>query len=186
MDDINGCIYICDYNNPRIVKLSLDFELLGEFIGCEGIRYGHMAVVGDEVVVTDCTNNVVMVYTKDLKYVRQVGSYGDAPGQLLKIGGMSSDDDRNSVSMCSVMVVNSSFGQGKDGVKLNTPEGVCVVGQYVYITEERVVMLRVVMSRVQMVAVVVRLTVRLAMVQLVVRRILVTAVYWCSPLRGSM
>ena len=40
-------------------------------------------------------NRSVMVYTKDLNYVRQIGSYGDGPGQFKGIRGVSSDENGN-------------------------------------------------------------------------------------------
>ena len=81
VDNTDGSIYVNDWRN-NIIKLSPDFELVGELTGQEGAEYRYMAVVGDEVMVTELSKNVVMVYTKDLKYVRQFGSHGDGPGQF--------------------------------------------------------------------------------------------------------
>ena len=94
-------------------------------------------------MVTEWSKNVVMVYTKDLKYVRQFGSHGDGPGQFKDITGVSSGETGNlyvgDYGMDCVHVFSNggeflhSFGQGGDGVKLMSPLGVCVVGQYVYV-----------------------------------------------------
>ena len=142
VDNTDGSIYVNDWRN-NIVKLSPDFELVGELTGQEGTQYQYMAVVGDEVMVTECSKDVVMVYTKDLKYVRQFGSHGDGPGQFKDIQGLSSGETGNLyVSDCIRECVHvfsnggeflHSFGQGGDGVKLWSPMGVCVVGQYVYV-----------------------------------------------------
>jgi tripartite motif-containing protein 2/3/tripartite motif-containing protein 71 len=136
----DGCIYIC--GETKIIKLGPDFKLVGEFTGQGGSDYQYVAVVGDEVMVSDNGNKVVMVYTKYLEYVRQVGSHGEGPGQFLSIRGVSSDGHNLYVSEVRrgcVHVFSSgeylhSFGQSGDGVKkLSGPIGVCVVGQYVYV-----------------------------------------------------
>ena len=143
VDNTDGCMYVSDWGK-KIVKLSPDFELVGELTGQEGAQYRCMAVVGDEVMVTEGSKNVVMVYTKDLKYVRQFGSHGDGPGQVNDIVGVSSGETGNLyvgdfIRGCVHVFSNNggeflhSFGQGGDGVKLRSPFGVCVVGQYVYV-----------------------------------------------------
>ena len=146
VDNTNGCIYIS--GQRKIIKFSPDFKLLGEFTGQEGTYYRYMAVVGDEVMVCERSKNVVMVYTKDLKYVRQFGSHGDGPGQFKANRGVASDDNNNFYVSdyereCVHVFSNSgeflhSIGhdQGGDGVKkLSSPWGVCVVGQYVYVAD---------------------------------------------------
>ena len=89
VDNTNGCMYIS--GQRKIIKFSPDFKLLGEFTGQKGTYYRHVAVVGDEVMVCEPNKNAVMVYTKDLKYVRQFGSHGD--GQFKAIRGVVSDDN---------------------------------------------------------------------------------------------
>ena len=143
VDNTDGCMYISNYGT-KIIKLSADFELVGELTGQEGAVYRYMAVVGGEVMVTEGSKCVVMVYTKDLKYVRQFGSRGDGPGQFKDIRGVSSGETGNLyVSDFNRECVHvfshggeflHSFGQGGGGVReLSGPIGVCVVGQYVYV-----------------------------------------------------
>ena len=99
-------------------------------------------------MVGERSKNVVMVYTKDLKYVRQFGSHGDGPGQFKALRDVSSDDNNNLYVSdykreCVHVFSNSgeflhSIGhdQGGDGVKkLSGPQGVCVVGQCVYVAD---------------------------------------------------
>ena len=143
MDDTDDCVYISNGQNT-IIKLCPDFKLVEKFTGQEGAKYRCMAVVEDEVMVTERTKNVVMVYTKDLKYVRQFGSYGVGPGQFKAILGVCSSETGNIFVSCFVRgcvhVFNHggeflhSFGQG-EGVKLNGPIGVGVFGQYVHVAE---------------------------------------------------
>ena len=146
VDNTNGCMYIS--GQRKIIKFSPDFKLLGEFTGRGGTSYRYVAVVGGEVMVCEGSKNVVMVYTKDLKYVRQFGSHGDGPGQFKAIRGVCSDDNNNlyvsdAKRGCVHVFSNSgeflhSIGhfQGGDGVKkLSAPRGVCVVGLYVYVAD---------------------------------------------------
>ena len=146
VDNTNGCMYIS--GQRKIIKFSPDFKLLEEFPGQEGTYHRYMAVVGDEAMVGERSKNVVMVFTKDLKYMRQFGSHGDGPGLFKSIRGVSSDDKKNLyVSDCErgcVHVFSNSgeflhsigHDQGGDGVKkLSGPWGVCVVGQYVYVAD---------------------------------------------------
>ena len=105
---------------------------------------GHIdiAVVGDEVMVTECGNKgVIMVYSRELKYVRQIVGANNDP-----LYGLCPDNHQN-VYVCdfsnSVIQVYCkdgellrSFGCDENGVKrLKSPCGVCVAGQYVYVTD---------------------------------------------------
>ena len=105
---------------------------------------GHyaVAVVGDEVMVTECGNEgVIMVYSRELKYVRQIVGVNNTT-----LYGLCPDSHQN-VYVCdrsnSVIQVYSkdgeflrSFGCDENGGRrLKSPEGVCVAGQYVYVTD---------------------------------------------------
>ena len=108
----------------------------------EGPGHYDIAVVGDEVMVTECDNNgVIMVYDRDLKYARKiVGVNNDS------LYGLCPDSDQ-SMYVCdgehsSIQVYSKngellrSFGCDENGVKrLKCPYGVCVAGQYVYVTD---------------------------------------------------
>ena len=143
VDNTDGCMYVSSLSK-KIIKLSPDFELVGELTGQAGAKYRYMSVVGGEVMVTEGSKNVVMVYAKDFKYVRQFGSHGAGPGQFQNILSVSSGDTGNLYvgdhwRGCVHVFSHGgeflhSFGQGGGGVrKLIAPVGVCVVGQYVYV-----------------------------------------------------
>ena len=138
IDSTDGSMYITsDYN---IVKLSPDFKQ-EQVVNTSGSHY-RIVIVGDEVMVCNYGDGV-MVYTKELKYVRKIGSYGDGPGQFGDIWGVSSDEhgnlyvsdnDKSCVHVFSNGEFLHSFGCGEDGEKvLSDPRGVCVAGQYVYV-----------------------------------------------------
>ena len=139
IDSTDGSMYITC--NSNIVKLSPDFKQ-EQVVNTSGSGYRGVKVVGDEVMVCDSKGGV-MVYTKELKYVRKIGSQGDGPGQFGGIWGVSSDEHgklyvSDCVKSCVHVFSNGeflhSFGCGEDGEKvLSYPRGVCVAGQYVYV-----------------------------------------------------
>ena len=105
---------------------------------------GHVdvAVVGDKVMVTERGNEgVIMVYSRELKYVRQIVGANNTT-----LCGLCPDSHQN-VFVCdrnnSVIQVYSkdgeflrSFGCDENGVRrLKSPYGVCVAGQYVYVAD---------------------------------------------------
>ena len=142
VDNTDGSMYISGWGK-KIIKLNPDFTLAGEFTGHGEAHYRCIAVVREEVMVTERSKNVVMVYTKNLKPVRQFGSHGDGPGQFMNIVGLSSGENGNLYVSdfdrgCVHVFSNGgkflhSFGLGGDCAKLISPFGVCVVGQYVYV-----------------------------------------------------
>ena len=140
VDSTNDNVYIS--TEYRIIKLQLrpDLKLICEYKGCA--NYRGVAVVGDEVMV--CTwSNGVKVFTKDLKYVRQIGSHGSDPGQFHGIRDISSDEHGNvyiSDQFRKCVHVYSNGGGfirtiGAD--KLQGPCGVAVSGRYVYVTDHK-------------------------------------------------
>ena len=94
-----------------------------------------MAVVGDEVMVCERGNKgTIMVYDRQLKYVRQITGRG--MGEFINLspdshGNLYVADYDNSV--IRVFSIDSdllrSFGCDENGVKkLSGPHGVCVAG----------------------------------------------------------
>ena len=137
IDSTDGSMYITSDSN--IVKLSPDFEQ-EQVVNTSGSRYRGVKVVGDEVMVCNHDDGI-MVYTKELKYVRKIGSHGDGPGQFDGIWGVSSDEHGNLYvgnKSCVHVFSNSeflrSFGCDED-VVLDSLHGVCVAGQYVYVAD---------------------------------------------------
>ena len=142
VDNIDDSLYATD-SGSNIVKLSPDFKQ-EKVVNTSGGRYMGVKVVGDEVMVCNYGNGV-MVYTKELKYVRKIGSHGDGPGQFSDERVLSSDDHGNLYvsdygKSCVHVYSNGeflySFGCGEDGEKvLASPHGVCVAGRYVYVVD---------------------------------------------------
>ena len=107
---------------------------------------GHMglAIVGDEVMLCEYNNTgTVMVYDKELKYVRRIEH-----GGMGTFWGVCADNHGNlyvtDYAKSRIHVFSNdgvflrSFGHDGNGVeRLNGPWGVCVSGQYVYVTNYR-------------------------------------------------
>ena len=146
VDSTDGCVYVTDNppNISKIIKLSPDLKLKQVLESNSKFNYRGASVVGDEVMVC-CLETSVMVYTKELEYLRKIGSHDDGPGQYNRIFGLCSDEHSN-VYVCDfnkfrVQVLSNggeflySLDGDRDGVKkLINPHDVCVSGQYVYVT----------------------------------------------------
>ena len=85
----DNAVYITDGN--RVAKLGPDFKLVKSFSGRKNLQQHRLTVVGDEVMVSEHNSTVVMVYTKNLKYVRRI----DGQGQFVNIRDISSDEKMN-------------------------------------------------------------------------------------------
>ena len=108
----------------------------------EGVGHEDIAVVGDEVMVTERGNKgVIMVYDRELKYVRQIVGINNS-----RLHGLCIDRYENIyVCDCGNTVIQvyrkdgellHLFSYDENGVEmLEWPCGVCVAGQYVYVTD---------------------------------------------------
>ena len=146
IDSTDGSMYFT--SDSRVFKLSPDFKM-EQVVDTSDGDYESVRVVGDEVIACNDIDDekCIDVYTKELKFVRKIGSYGDGPGQIRSIWGVSSDEHGNLyvsdyVKSCVHVFSNGeflhSFGCGEDGEKvLNGPYGVCVAGQYVYVADHK-------------------------------------------------
>ena len=145
IDSTDGSMYVTSDSN--IVKLSPDFKQ-EQVVNTSGSDYRGVKVVGGEVIVCNDGDDEegIKVYTKELKYVRKIGSHGDGPGQFgADIWGVCSDErgnlyvsdyDKSCVHVFSNGEFLHSFGCGEDGEEvLLGPYGVCVASQYVYVVD---------------------------------------------------
>ena len=141
VDSTDGCIFITDNtsnNYSRIIKLSPDFKQKQVLNNNSALQYRDLTVVGAEVMV-GCRDKNVMVYTKELKYVRKIGSHGDGPGQFGSIVGISSDNHSNLYVSDSVKSCIHVFNNGGDYLdllshkSLSHPSCLCVFGHFMYV-----------------------------------------------------
>ena len=114
---------------------------VGEFNWPYGVRYHN-----HQVYVCDKDNGRIQVFDSNLNFVRSFGTQGDGPGQLKKPRDIDFDAQGNIFILDSdkhqlmVFSVNRQYlrhfgreGQGEG--ELSRPRGLCVSGDYVYVTE---------------------------------------------------
>ena len=139
--DKNDSIYIAEYENHRIMKFNKEMKLVKEVSVKQNSQLYGVAVVEDEVMVCDSGYSCVMIYTKELEYVRQIGSPGKGPGQFKYIRDISSDEHGN-LYVCDAgnhrIQVLCNCGEylysiGCDRKRLYFPFGLSVSGQNVYV-----------------------------------------------------
>ncbi len=144
VDNVSGCIFLAGKASTgtegKIVKLSSDYRFLCE-VKNRG-RFWGFALVGREIMACDINNNHIVVYSaKDLTFVRQIGHHGSGPGQFCSVRDISSDRHGNlyvsSDSRIQVLSNSGHFIRAFDCYKIGLmiPRGVCVEGDYVYITD---------------------------------------------------
>ncbi len=140
VDDADN-IYITDYDSKRLIKLNKDLNTLNKIDTKQNSSLYGVSVVGDEVMVCDSKNKCIFVYTKELKYVRQI----EDPVHFKDIRDVSPDEHGN-LYVCDygnsrIHVLSNggeylhSFGCDGSGVnKLSRLLGMYVASQYVYVT----------------------------------------------------
>ena len=142
--DSDDNIYFTDLRTNQIFKSNKNCSKVKEYKVQQVKGPGHygVAVVEDEVMVTDFGNDGrIMVYDRELKYVRQI-----VGADKSSFRSLSSDSHQNvyvsDPGKSSVQVFSNdseflrSFGCDENGVaRLKSPWGVCVAGQYVYVAD---------------------------------------------------
>ena len=137
-------IYLSDFDSNKIVRHNRNGGRVKvhKVKQVQGPGHHSVTVVGDEVMVCERGNKgTIMVYDREVKYVRQIA--GKGMGELYDLspdshGNLYVIDCDNSV--IRVFGIDGdhlhSFGCDESGVKkLRSPRGVCVAGQYVYVTD---------------------------------------------------
>ena len=145
--DSEDNIYFTALDTNQIFKSNKNCSKVQEYKVQQVNGPGHdgVAVVGDEVMVTERGNGGrIMVYDRELKYVRQI------VGSDKSLFCFLSSDSHHNVYVSdegnsSVQVFSNhgeflrSFGCDENGVaRFKSPYGVCVAGQYVYVADDGV------------------------------------------------
>ena len=136
-------IYFIGSSSNKIGKSNRNWDKLQvrEVQQVKGPGYNNIAVVGDEVMVTKRSNEgLIMVYDRELNYVRQITGrsktqlrylYPDCHGNLY----ISAVDNTIQV-LSKTGDFLSSFSRHHNGVlKIKSPVMVYVCGQYVYVAD---------------------------------------------------
>ena len=137
-------MYFTDENTNGIFKSNKNCSKVRMHKVKQVLGPGHryIAVVGDEVMVTECGNKgVVMVYDRELKYMREIAGVnnntlcGLCPDSHQNLYVCDSENMRIQVFGNDGQLLRS-FGCDENGVKrLKWPYGICVAGRYVYVTD---------------------------------------------------
>ena len=143
VDDEDNIYCTASYTNKilRSDKNGVNVQMY-EVKQVKGPGHHGVVVVGEEVMVCELYNKgTIMVYDKELKFVRQI--VGEDMGEFRDVspdyhGNLFVTDWNNScIRVFSLDGVNlRSFGSDENGVKrLSGPRSVCVADQYVYVTD---------------------------------------------------
>jgi len=81
--DAEGMIWICDSGNNRVLVLDENLELVGVlWEGVFDLPWGVSVGPGGVVAVSDSLNRRVQVFAANGSFLREIGSWGAAPGQF--------------------------------------------------------------------------------------------------------
>ncbi len=129
-------IYVADYENKKLVKLNNQLQKI--YIIEQDSSLRGVSVVGDEVMVCDSKHNRILVYTKELKCVRQIAE----PKHFKDIRGVSPDKHGDlyvcDYGNCSIHVLSNGGEYQRsfvcDGNVSSGPWDIYVASRYVYVT----------------------------------------------------
>ena len=128
VDDADN-LYIVDSGSKKVIKLNRDLKISNFIDSKQDADLFGVSVVGDEVMVCDSKNNSILVYTKELKYMREIKD----PVHLKSICDIS-PDEHGKLYVCdnvnSRIHVLSNGGEylhsfGCDGNGVNKLSGPC-------------------------------------------------------------
>ena len=143
--DSEDNMYFTDQNTNQIYKSNKDCsKVQGYKIKQEnGPGYIDVAVAQDEIMVTECGNEgSIMVYDKELKYVRKI--IGESTKKFTRLFYDSHGRSLYVITLerseIQVLTMDGkflfSFGADGSGIKkLQTPRALCVAGKYIYVAD---------------------------------------------------
>lgn len=99
--------------------------------------FQDMSTIGDELIVCNDKDRSIMVFNKELESLR---SFKIAPGWMTNLNTVTSDDHGNiyicgSDSPILVFTTSGHFIRSFAGKNLVAPYGICVSGNFVYVTD---------------------------------------------------
>lgn len=129
----------------KVCRLDPEYRIVQE-VNCGEISWFRgAAIVGDELMVCDSKNDHIIVFSKELQEMRQIGSHGKAPGEFVHLRYVAPDHHGNlyvtdRTNHCIQVLSNS--GEFMHYIRCNdcedpskTPYGVCVFREHVYVTD---------------------------------------------------
>ncbi len=143
VDDADN-IYIADSGNKKIIKLDKDMKILSKIYVKQDSSLSSVSLVGDEVMVCDNKNNCILVYTKELKYVRQSEDLqcsdihdisSDEHGNLYVLACRSKSHDKYNGIIFVLSNGGECLSQFVSGGSY--PHGICVIDQYIFVADSQ-------------------------------------------------
>ena len=142
IDNLDNIYYI-DYNSNKIGKANWNCETIHvrEVLQVNGLGHLDIAVVGEEVMVTECKNKgQITVYDRELNYVRLITGRGKTRLRCLSPDRYQNlyitDDDKNIQVLSKTGDFLHLITCYEKGVKqLKDPWMVHVTSQYVYVAD---------------------------------------------------
>ena len=136
-------IYCTDWNTNKVLRCDKNGRHVRVFEVQQVKGPGHwrVAVVGDEVMLCECdSKGTIMIYNRELEYIRYI-AFEDM-GEFTDLSSDShgnlyvTDNDKSMIrTFSNDGVLLRSFGCDDNRVnRLNNPHGLCVSGQYVYVS----------------------------------------------------
>ena len=138
-------IYCTDWNTNKVLRCDKNGRNVRvyEVQQVKGPGHRGVAVVGDEVMLRECgSEGTIMIYNRELEYVRRI--VHEDMGEFYNLSSDShgnlyvTDRGKSMIRVFSNDGVHlHSFGHDDNGMnRLNYPRGICVSGQYVYVSNE--------------------------------------------------
>ena len=147
IDSTNDHCYITGKSELgfKVCRLDPEYHIVQEVCCGESSWFRGAVIVGEEVMVCDSKNDHIIVFSKDLQEIRQIGSHGKAPGKFVHLRYVAHDHHGNlyvtdRTNHC--IQVLSNGGQFLRYIRCNdcedpskTPYGVCIFREHVYVTD---------------------------------------------------
>ena len=146
-DGSTNSVYFSDKKHNKIIWLNRETNAVKEVGAKANSKLFGLTIVGEKVMVCDSENDCILVYTKELDFVHEIGSHGRGQIEFNEIQDISSDQEGNLYisdkgnSRIQVLTEKGAFknsiGCDEYGANvLSYPCGICVAGGHVYVTDQ--------------------------------------------------
>ena len=139
--DSEDYIYICCKSTTacQLIKLSPELKLVKRTNDIDGAFFKGISIVGDELMVSNSKNDSITTFNTELEFVRKVEVYKEGKQAF---GGIPFTPDNHGNlyvvykdSSVHVFTIRGLFLRSFAVKKLASPRGICIFGEYIYITD---------------------------------------------------
>ena len=143
----DGSIYKSCHNRNKVIKYNLSGERVHAFSNHDMFDGPcGIAINRDHLYICNSGRNNILVYDLNtLDFIVSIGSFGNEPGHFIHCIDIAFDDNNrmyviDTTNRVQVLDVNCIFqhyiGMEDEQPILKDPQGICVNGDYVYVTEK--------------------------------------------------